>query len=236
MPNAECGINFTFRINISAFFLIFATMLYTFIKGIIIGVFVSAPVGPIGVLCLQRTLNRGKAHGFATGCGAMLSDMIYAMIAGFSMSMVIGFIEDHKLMLEIIGSLVVFFFGLHTYRDNPVAKLRNMTSSKGSIVQDFLSSFGLTITNPLVVFLFIGVFSRFSILTSDTDTIHNVLSITSILIGALAWWLLIVNVADIFRSRFNLRGLVILNKLTGSILMLLSACTLIYTVFSHLFS
>ena len=171
----------------------------------LIGVVVSAPVGPIGVLCLQRTLNRGKAHGFATGFGAMLSDMIYALIAGFSMSMVIGFIEEHKFALEIIGSIVVFCFGLHTYRDNPVAKLKNMETKKGSIVQDFLSSFGLTITNPLVVFLFIGVFSRFSFLTSDVDTVQNVLSIASILAGALAWWLLIVNVADIFRSRFNLR-------------------------------
>ena len=200
----------------------------------LIGVVVSAPVGPIGVLCLQRTLNRGKAHGFATGFGAMLSDMIYALIAGFSMSMVIGFIEEHKFALEIIGSIVVFCFGLHTYRDNPVAKLKNMEKKKESIVQNYLSSFGLTITNPLVVFLFIGVFSRFSFLTSDVDTVQNVLSIASILAGALAWWLLIVNVADIFRSRFNLRGLVILNKLTGSILMVLSACTLIYTIVSQI--
>lgn len=209
-------------------------MLYTLIKGMLIGVVVSAPVGPIGVLCLQRTLNRGKAHGFATGFGAMLSDMIYALIAGFSMSMVIGFIEDHKLALEILGSIVVFFFGLHTYRDNPVAKLKNMETSKGSVVQDFLSSFGLTITNPLVVFLFIGVFSRFSFLTSDASTLQNVLCISSILVGALVWWLLIVNIADIFRSRFNLRGLVILNKLTGSVLMILSACTLIYTIVSEI--
>ena len=109
-----------------------------------------------------------------------------------------------------------------------------METKKGSIVQDFLSSFGLTITNPLVVFLFIGVFSRFSFLTSDVDMVQNVLSIASILAGALAWWLLIVNIADIFRSRFNLRGLVILNKLTGSVLMILSACTLIYTIVSQI--
>ena len=80
------------------------------LKGLLIGVFVSAPVGPIGVLCVQRTLNGGKWHGIFTSLGAICSDLLYAIIAIFSMSIVIDFIESHQLLLQIVGTLIVFIF------------------------------------------------------------------------------------------------------------------------------
>ena len=95
-------------------------MFHTILTGIIIGLFISVPVGPIGILCIQRTVNRGRAHGIITGLGATTSDLIYAVLVGFSMSFVINFIETHQMTIQIVGSLIIFGFGLHIFRTNPV--------------------------------------------------------------------------------------------------------------------
>ncbi len=210
----------------------FAVMIELMLKGLIIGIFVSAPVGPIGILCLQRTLNGGRAHGFATALGATVSDLLYALIAVFSMSFVVEFIESHQFILQILGSVIVFFFGLYTYASNPVRSLTKMNGVKKNYIQDFLTSFGLTVTNPLVVFLFIALFAKFSFITEETTFYESICGILFILLGAAMWWSLLVNIVNKFRGRFNLRGLWIVNKLTGVALMVISLISLLFSLFS----
>lgn len=207
-------------------------MISMLLKGFIIGIFVSVPVGPIGLLCMQRTLNRGRAHGFATALGATSSDLIYAIIAVFSMSFVIDFIEEHHFILQIIGSIIVFLFGLYTYLSNPVKKLTKFNLEKKNHVQDFLTSFGLTITNPLVIFLFIALFARFSFVTENTTFWQNIAGIFSILLGAFFWWVLLVSSVNLFRNRFNPRRLYVVNQSTGIIFMALAVISLGYTLFA----
>ncbi|MFA6779957.1 MAG: LysE family transporter [Paludibacteraceae bacterium] len=206
-------------------------MISMLLKGLVIGVFVSAPVGPIGILCLQRTLNRGRAHGIATALGATLSDLLYAVIAVFSMSFIIEFITSHQFILQIIGSIIVFFFGLYTYISNPIRKLSKMNNDKKNYIQDFFTSFGLTITNPLVIFLFIALFAKFSYITDDTTFLQSICGIFFIMCGALFWWTLLVNIVNMFRSRFNMRGLYVINRGTGIILMILAIGSLAYSLF-----
>jgi threonine/homoserine/homoserine lactone efflux protein len=201
------------------------------IKGLIIGVVVSAPVGPIGILCLQRTLNRGRAHGFATALGATFSDLIYAVVAVFSMSFVIDFITEHHFILQIIGSVIVFLFGLYTYLSNPVKNLTKHHFEKKNYMQDFLTSFGLTITNPVVVFLFIALFAKFSFVTGNTTFWESIMGIIFVLLGAFFWWMLLVNLVNLFRNRFNLRRLYVINQSTGIILMFLAIGSLGYSIF-----
>ncbi len=202
------------------------------LKGFIIGIFVSAPVGPIGLLCMQRTLNRGRAHGFATALGATSSDLIYAIIAVFSMSFIIDFVNEHHFILQIIGSIIVFLFGLYTYLSNPVKNLTKFDLEKKNHVQDFLTSFGLTITNPLVIFLFIALFARFSFVTENTTFWQNIAGIFFIMLGACFWWVLLVSIVNLFRNRFNPRRLYVVNQSTGLILMLLGIISLGYTLFA----
>ena len=104
------------------------------VKGFIIGVVVSAPLGPVGVLCIQRTLNKGRWYGFVTGLGASLSDIAYALLTG----------------------------GIYTFRSNPVQSIRPASSSKGSYFHNFITAFFVTLSNPLIIFLFIGLFARFA--------------------------------------------------------------------------
>ena len=206
-------------------------MIFILLKGLVIGIFVSAPVGPVGLLCMQRTLNRGRAHGFATALGATFSDLIYAIIAVFSMSFIIDFIKEHHFILQIIGSIIVALFGLYTYLSNPVKNLTKFDAEKRNHVQDFLTSFGLTITNPLVVFLFIALFAKFSFVTEDTTFWQNIAGIFFILMGAFFWWFFLVSSVNLFRKRFNPRRLYLINQLTGLIFVALGIGSLGYTLF-----
>ena len=203
-------------------------MLTMFIKGLIIGVIVSAPIGPIGLLCIQRTLNGGRKRGIATALGASTSDLLYACIAVFSMSIVVNFIETHQLILQIIGTIVVFFFGLYTFMDDPREKLTKLKQENS--YDDFITSFGLTITNPIVIVLFMFLFAKFHYINEDITFIRSVLSIVFIMLGAAFWWTFLVYLVDFFRGKFNVRGLYIVNKVTGMLLMIIAPINLISTL------
>lgn len=203
-------------------------MLTMFIKGLIIGVIVSAPIGPIGLLCIQRTLNGGRKRGIATALGASTSDLLYACIAVFSMSIVVNFIETHQLILQIIGTIVVFFFGLYTFMDDPRKKLTKLKQENS--YDDFITSFGLTISNPIVIVLFMFLFAKFHYINEDITFIRSVLSIVFIMLGAAFWWTFLVYLVDFFRGKFNVRGLYIVNKVTGALLMIIAPINLISTL------
>ncbi len=196
-------------------------MLSLLIKGLIIGFIVSAPVGPIGILCIQRTLSKGRSHGIATAVGATISDLMYAFIAIFSMSFVIDFINTHQFILRLLGCAAIFIYGLYTYVDNPIKKLHKMKPTK-DYFQSALSSFGLTITNPLVILLFIALFAKFNFMTEDMTMADKLLGMAFIMTGAILWWVIMVSCVNLFRDRFNIRGLYLLNRVTGIILMALS--------------
>lgn len=207
---------------------IFASMISMILKGLIIGVIVSAPVGPIGILCIQRTLNGGRGHGISTALGATASDLLYAFIAAFSMSIVVNFIDSHRFLLQIIGTIIVFFFGLYTYLTNPVSKLKKMRGGNQNYLQDFVSSFLLTVTNPLVVFLFIALFAKYSYITDETTFHDSILGIFCIMMGACFWWTILVGIVNHFRDRFNMRGLYVINRGTGILLMAIALFSLVY--------
>ena len=137
-------------------------MFETIYKGIIIGIIVSAPMGPIGILCVQRTLSKGRLHGFVSGLGAMVSDLIYAAITLIGMDIVDNLLEANEQLLQSIGSVVIVLFGLAAFLTNPLKILRpNTHTSKMDYGQDFITAFFLTLSNVAIVFLFISLFPRF---------------------------------------------------------------------------
>lgn len=203
------------------------SILYTTLKGLLIGIFVSAPMGPIGVLCIQRTLNKGRSSGFFTGIGASLSDLIYAMLTGFGLSMIIDFIEDYELIIQIIGSLVLAGFGIYIYRQNPAKNLNMKKPKAANHVQDLISAFFLTLSNPLILFLFIGLFARFNFYSPESKAHEYIIGYASIISGALLWWLTITYFINKVRTKFNLRSLWIINRCIGSFILILSVYGLI---------
>lgn len=197
-------------------------MLGLIIKGIIIGILVSAPMGPIGMLCIQRTLNKGRWHGFITGLGAALSDVIYASLTCLGMGVVVNFVETNQAPLQLIGSIVLGFFGYYIYQSNPVKSLKKQREKKLSFTQDFITAFLLTFSNVLIVLLYIGLFARFTFVLPEYTVGMLVGGIFCIGIGAVLWWFGITYVVAKLRKWFNVRGIWLLNRIVGSIIIALS--------------
>ena len=193
-------------------------MLELIIKGFIIGIIVSAPMGPIGVLCVQRTLNRGRMHGFVTGLGAMVSDLIYAIITGWGMNFVIDFIEAHRTPIQLIGSILLFVFSYFVFRSNPLRQLNKQSGKPTPYWKDFVSSFFLTFSNVTIIFFYIALYARFNFISQEHPLINEIIGILCIALGAVAWWYFISNLVGRLHERFNPRGLKVFNIILGSIL------------------
>ena len=160
-------------------------------KGIVIGVLASAPMGPVGILCIQRTLNKGRWYGFVTGVGAACSDIVYALFTGLGMSFVMDFVSnsENKFYLQIFGSLM------------------------------------------LLVFLFMATFAQFAFVVPDMPVEMGV-GYLSIVFGALLWWFGLTWLVDKIRNKFDTNGIVIINKVIGSVVIIFSMIALFGTIFN----
>ncbi len=205
------------------------TILDLLVKGLIVGVVVSAPLGPVGVLCIQRTLNKGRWYGFVTGLGAALSDIGYALLTGYGMSFMDEFLTKNQILLQVIGSIMLFIFGIYTFRSNPVQSIRPISSTPGSYFHNFVTAFFVTLSNPLIIFLFIGLFARLSFVMPGSPLGFQLVGYMAIVLGALLWWFGITYFVNKVRAKFNLRGIWMLNRIIGIVVMVLSVAGIIYT-------
>jgi threonine/homoserine/homoserine lactone efflux protein len=198
------------------------------IKGIIIGVLVSAPMGPIGLLCIQRTLNKGQWHGFFSGVGAAFSDILYAIVICLGMGFVVDFVEGNQI-LQIVGCILMLIFGIYIFQSNPSKQLQKPKAKTGnSFYQDTASAFLLTLSNPGIIVLYIALFARFNFISAEEKLFSMFLGLLSILAGALAWWFMITFLVGKLRKVINLRGLWLMNKTVGSVIIVLSILGLFY--------
>ena len=193
-------------------------MLDCIIKGILIGMLASAPMGPVGILCIQRTLNKGRWYGFVTGIGAAASDIIYALFTGLGMSFVMDFINNaqNKFLLQIFGSLMLLGFGIYSYMSDPMKNAHQSSNKKGSLTHNGVTAFLVTLSNPLIIFLFMATFGSFAFIIPD-HPLEMTVGYLSIVIGALLWWFGLTWLVDKIRNKFDVSGIVILNKIIGSI-------------------
>ena len=205
------------------------TLIDLTVKGLIVGMVASAPMGPVGVLCIQRTLNKGRWFGLVTGLGAALSDIIYAVVTGVGMSLVIEFIENPRTMyvLQLVGSFLLFLFGLYTYRTKP--QLRPSSRKKGTLAHNCLTGFLVTISNPLIIFLFIALFARFTFVVPD-HLGQQILGYVSIFLGAMLWWYGLTYLVDKLRTTFELERIGMINKAIGMVVMVVSLLGLLSTL------
>ena len=202
-------------------------------KGILIGIIASAPMGPVGILCIQRTLNKGRWYGFVTGIGAAVSDILYAMITGLGMSVVVDMINDShtQFLLQILGSIILLFFGLFCFRSDPTKNMHQSGHQKGSLFHNGLTAFLVTFSNPLIIFLFMALFAQFSFVVPN-HPLEMMLGFLSIPFGALLWWYGLTWIVDKVRAFFNIEGIIIINKVIGSLVILFSVIILFGTVFN----
>ena len=208
-------------------------------KGLLIGIIASAPMGPVGVLCVQRTLNKGRWYGFVTGCGAALSDIIYAGITGLGMGMVVELVSNdtNRFYLQIVGSLMLLAFGVFTYRTDPTKNLRKPGQNKGTLTHNGITAFLVTLSNPLIVFLFMALYAQFSFGLQIDKPIELVVGFISIIGGALLWWWGLTWLVDVIRLKFDHNGIRIINRIIGTLVIVGSFIVLLTTLFSlHLYN
>lgn len=205
------------------------TLLDLTVKGMIVGMVASAPMGPVGVLCIQRTLNKGRWFGLVTGLGAAVSDIIYAIITGVGMSFVIEFIENPRTMyiLQLVGSVLLFCFGYFTFRTKP--QLRPSSKKKGTLTHNGVTGFLVTFSNPLIIFLFLALFARFTFVVPE-HLGQQILGYISIFLGAMLWWYGLTYIVDKLRLTFELERIGLINRIIGVSVMVASVLGLLSTL------
>ncbi len=200
-------------------------------KGMLIGMIASAPMGPVGILCVQRTLNKGRWYGFLTGVGAAVSDMFYAGVTGFGMAFVMDFIdnEQNKFYLQIFGSLLLLGFGIYTWRSDPTRNMHQSGQHRGSKWYNTWTAFLVTFSNPLIVFLFMALFAQFAFVIPDRP-FEMFVGFMSIAGGALLWWYGLTWLIDKLRIIFDNSGIRIINQVIGAAVIIFSVVSFFGTV------
>ena len=202
-------------------------------KGILIGIIASAPMGPVGVLCVQRTLNKGRWYGFITGIGAAVSDIIYALITGYGMSFIMDLITDPQTLfvLKITGSIMLLLFGIYCFKSNPTKKVHFSGKGKGTLLHNGITAFLVTSSNPLIIFLFMAAFAQFAFVVPNQPLMMSA-GYFSIVVGALLWWFGLTWLEDKISGKFDKDGIVLINKVIGSLVIIFSLIVLIGTIFN----
>lgn len=196
------------------------SLFYMIWRGIAIGILISAPMGPVGILCIQRTLDKGRRTGFYTGVGAALSDLFYCLLTGFGLSFIEEFIERNQNVIQLVGSAVLIGFSIYLFKKNPTStKRKPMVPEMVSPKKNILGGFLFTFSNPLILFLIIGLFARFNFMVPDIKFYHYIVGFAAIIAGALGWWWLVTYSVDKVRAHFNLQSMLLINRIIGGVIL-----------------
>lgn len=199
-----------------------------------IGIFLSAPMGPIGILCVQRTLNKGRHSGFFTGVGAAASDLFYCLLTGLGISLVTDFIEHNVNILQIVGSVILIVYALYMIVHNPVSQIKENLDQRDDHLRDMITGFLFTLSNPLIIFLVIPLFARFGFPNPSYNPYLIVMGYAFIVAGALLWWSVITFFVDKVRTHFNIRSMWLINRIIGIIILVLSIYGLATGIYAYL--
>ena len=184
-----------------------------FFRGLLIGLSIAAPVGPIGVLCIRRTLAEGRAAGFASGLGAATADALYGCIAGFGLTFISGVLIEQQTWFRLIGGLFLCYLGVKTLLSQP-AEEAAVAQGKG-LLGAYTSTLFLTLTNPMTVLAFAAIYAGLGVGAMAGDYGAALTLVFGVFLGSALWWLLLSGGASLFRAKFNARSLLCVNRVSG---------------------
>jgi threonine/homoserine/homoserine lactone efflux protein len=188
-----------------------------FLRGLVIGFSIAAPVGPIGVLCIRRTLAEGRAIGLVSGLGAATADSFYGAIAGFGLTAISGFLVDQQTWLRVIGGAFLVYLGVKTFCSHP-AEQAAAVARDGGMAGAYASTLALTLTNPATILSFVAVFAGLGIAETGADYGSALALVAGVFSGSAAWWLLLSGGVSLLRSQFTPARLHWVNWLSGIVL------------------
>jgi len=188
-----------------------------FLKGLIIGFSIAAPVGPIGLLCIRRTLTVGRTTGLMSGLGAATADAFYGFIAGFGLTALSSLLICQQEWFRLIGGFFLCYLGLKALFSKPAEQ---MASGKGNgLIGAYASTFFLTLTNPMTILSFAAIFAGLGIVSSGVDYIAAGILVLGVFLGSALWWLLLSSGVAFFQEKFNLRELKWVNRISGILIL-----------------
>jgi threonine/homoserine/homoserine lactone efflux protein len=186
------------------------------LRGMVIGLAIAAPVGPIGVLCIRRTLAEGRVVGLVSGLGAASADAIYGMIAAFGLSSVLSLLTGLSFWTRLLGGLFLIYLGLRTLRERPAEHAAPVSSA--GLLGAYGSTLLLTLTNPATILSFVAIFAGLGLGTTAGGG-EAALLVGGVFLGSAGWWLLLSGGVSLVRDRISLRSLRWINVAAGVIIL-----------------
>lgn len=187
-----------------------------FLRGLLLGFAIAAPVGPIGLLVIQRTLNDGRLVGLMSGLGAATADAIYGAIAAFGLSLLTAFLVEQQMWLGLAGGLFLCYLGVRTVTAPPAAQAATVESR--GLLGAWSTTLALTLTNPMTILAFVAIFAGAGLATASGDTLAALLLVAGVFLGSAAWWLLLSGGVSLLRGFVSAQTLRWINWSAGAVI------------------
>ncbi|MFZ0456772.1 MAG: LysE family transporter [Ignavibacteriaceae bacterium] len=188
-----------------------------FLKGIFIGFALAVPIGPIGIMCIRKTLNEGRLRGLIVGLGAATADLLYGCVAAFGITFIANTLVSQRIWIRLVGGALLLYLGVRTYLKLPANTVIPVNSN--GILRSYLTAFILTLTNPLTIFAFIAVFAGLG-LGSDLGNFSASVLVAGVFIGSCLWFLSLSSAVMLFRKKLDLVGLKWVNRIAGILIII----------------
>jgi len=185
-------------------------------KGLFIGFSIAAPVGPIGILCIKRTLTSGRLYGFVSGLGAASADAFYGSIAALGLTFISNFLIQQQVWLRLIGGLFLCYLGVKTFVTRPPASVTQ--SGHPNLLAAYASTFFLTLTNPITILFFAAIFTGLGLVKVQGTYASAISLVIGVFLGSSFWWVLLSTAVHLLRARFQPSGLLWVNRISGLII------------------
>jgi threonine/homoserine/homoserine lactone efflux protein len=188
-----------------------------FLRGLVIGLSIAAPVGPIGVLCIRRTLTQGRSYGLVSGLGAATADAVYGCVAGFGLTLISSFLVDQQVWLRLIGGAFLCYLGVKTLLAKPAEEAARARGT--GLLGAYASTLFLTLTNPMTILSFAAIFAGLGVAETGGDYASAATLVLGVFAGSALWWLLLSGGVSLFRKKFTPQALVWGNRVSGLVVM-----------------
>ena len=200
-----------------------------FIRGFVIGFSIAAPVGPIGILCIQRTISGGHVQGLITGLGAATADAIYGLIAAFGLTFISNFLVTKSTWFRLVGGVFLCYLGLRTFFRKPQPQAVSVANR--THFSAYGTTFFLTLTNPMTILFFAGIFAGLGIVSESVHYRSAALMVMGVFSGSATWWLLLSGATGILRNKMSEANLAWVNKISGLVILAFGVGALLSLVF-----
>jgi len=189
-----------------------------FVRGLLIGLSIAAAVGPMSILCIQRTIHKGQRYGLVSGLGIATADALYGCIAAFGLTLVSNFLVSQQFWIRLVGGLFLVYLGARTLLSKPAE--RTATTQANSFVAAYVSTLLLTLTNPLTILSFVAIFAGIGVGGADRSYFSATIVVLGVFTGSVLWWCFLTSIVNFLRGRFTFVWLLWINRVSGGVIAL----------------